>query len=171
MSWDTMMPLLLRNVVGDTGTTPKYTDDALNALILTAAQFLTFRLDLSQSYTIDIENTALRPDPTATATRDDAFINLITLKAACMLLTAEVRKAGQQAISIRDGTSAIDLRKNLKDLQSLAQTYCKELESAIYEYSSSKVIPGQAVLNPFKLLTPGFDCLYGNRVHRGYYCG
>lgn len=150
MSWDTTMPLLLRDVIGDTGVTPRYDDASLKRTLLSAAQLIQIRVKFSQSYTIDTSGLVLTPDPTDAGTRDDAFINLVTLKAACMLLYAEVRRYGQQAISIRDGTSAIDLKRNLKDLQNLAGRYCAELERSLNDFYYNGSKPGMAIIAPFK---------------------
>lgn len=161
MSWDTEMPLLLRYVIGDIDpTTPKYSDDTLGTLLLTAAQFMQNRLSLPTAYAVDTENFALTPDPTDPDTRNDAFINLTILKAACMLMNSEVRIYGQQAIAIRDGTSAIDLKRDLKTLQSLANSYCQELEKSVSDYFYSNTsAPGEAIVGPYKTLV--------GRVERG----
>lgn len=150
MSWDSLMPILLRNVIGDTAAAPKYDDPTLENLLLSAAQFITLRVNLPQTYTIDVENGAITPDPTDVATRDNAFINLVTLKAACMLMTTEVRIYGQQAIAIRDGTSAIDLKRDLAELRALADGFCRDLQQSITDYYHSTAPPGEAVIGPYK---------------------
>lgn len=162
MSWDTMMPLLFRQVIGDTDpTSPKYTDESLGNTLLAAAQFVQVRTPFVQKYSVDPENFSLTPDPTEDATRDDPFINIVILKAACMLLTAEVRTYGQQAIAIRDGTSAIDLKRDLKSLQLLANGYCQELEKAVNDYLHNQYIPGEAIVGPYKAIVARLErCMY-----------
>jgi hypothetical protein len=135
MSWDSTLPILVRSAIGDTASPPKYADADLLPVILTAAFSTIFNVPSISSlttYNIDVENVSLTPDPTDPSTLDMTFSYLVTLKASTMLLYSEVRKYGQQAIAIRDGTSAIDLKRDLKALTELANKYSAELDSAIY---------------------------------------
>jgi hypothetical protein len=148
MAWDDTMPLILRNVIGDVNAPQKYTDDRLNETIIAAAQLILFRVPLPTTYSIDIGNITVSPDPTNPTTKDDAFVNFTILKAACMLMNAEVRVYGQQAIAIRDGTSAIDLKRDLKALHDIANSFCKELDKSVVDYYHSRGIPGRIIVGP-----------------------
>lgn len=169
MSWDATWPILLRNAIGDTATPPKYSDDTLAPLVLTAAQFLTFTLPLPTSYAVDVENVSISPDPTDPSTPDNGFVYLVTLKAAAMLLKSEVRIYGQQAIAIRDGTSAIDLKRDLKALTQLAESYEQELEQGIFLYlRNASGFSGRAIVSPYKTLLSNIDHYFVPRICRIY---
>lgn len=168
MSWDTTFPILVRSAIGDTADPPKYTDAQLAPVILTAAFATIFNVPSLTTYTVDVENQVLTPDPTDPDTLDNTFAYILTLKASTMILLSEVRRYGQQAIAIRDGTSAIDLKRDLKALTALAQAYSKELESAIYyAIRSSGEYAGRMVISPYKGLINGLDrYFYDNRSCR-----
>jgi hypothetical protein len=159
MSWDITMPIFLRNVIGDTSATPKYTDDQLLGLILSAAQFLQVVIPKTP-YVIDVENLTLSPDPTEYPNQDDSFVYLATMKAATMLLLAEVRLYGSQAIAIRDGTSAIDLKRDLRSLRELALDYQKQLDVAIYNYRAGVAFGGRIIVSPFRPLLVNIERYY-----------
>ena len=78
---------------------------------------------------------SVTPDPTDTDTKDDPFIALACLRAACIVIGSEIRKESGNAISIKDGPSAIDLRGVTSTLTVLYQDLCKkyEIPSADYE--------------------------------------
>lgn len=154
MAWDDMMPTLLRNVIGDTDPiAPKYTDDQLNQTIVSAAQFVLFRVSLPTPYVLDVQNVTIVPDPVG----DVAFVNMVTLKAACMLMKTELRVYGQQDLSIRDGTSAIDLKRDLRTLQSMSDGYCQEFEKAVTDYWHGVGAPGAAIVGPFRCCWSGVN--------------
>jgi hypothetical protein len=158
MTWDSSLPILVRNAIGDFAAPPKYSDDQLGPLILTASQSVLFNVTPVQPYVIDIENLTLVPDPTDAIINDTSFIYLVTLKSSSMLLYAEVRAYGQQAIAIRDGTSAIDLKRDLKALMELANTYEKELNKAIaYYFRNAGIIQYKAIVSPYKTLLSSID--------------
>ena len=84
MAWAATMTQLLRAVIYDLGST-SYTDARLQTLLINAAQLINSEMDFSTTYTVDIINETLSPDPTLTATKDDDFFNLNVLKAACLV--------------------------------------------------------------------------------------
>lgn len=166
MSWDTTMPIMMRSIIGDTADPLKYSDDDFITVIMTAAQLITFRVTLNQSYEIDIENQTITPDPTDQSPMDNAFINMVTLKAAHMLLSAELRVYGQQDIAIRDGTSAIDLKRDLRTLNEINKGYALELDKAIQNYYFGNNTPGRAIIGPYKHLLVSIDRYYDRRNWR-----
>lgn len=171
MSWDSTFPILVRNAIGDFSATSKYSDEQLLPVILTACQAVIFKLQTPlYSYVVDIENLALSPDPTDAATPDNAFIYITTLKASSMLLRAEVRQYGQQAIAIRDGTSAIDLKRDLKALSALADSYTTEADTAILTFLRNNSLSARAVVSPYKTLLGRLDrYFYDNNHNYGQY--
>lgn len=163
MPWDSTMPILLRQVIGDTGDPPRYDDEALNNTLIVAAYLIGLRVSSPIEYAIDVENSTISPDPT----QDMSLTNLIVLKAASMILSAEVRQYGQQAIAIRDGTSAIDLKRDLRALQEIANSYAKELDRAVFLYQQGVLVGGpRIIVSPFKSLLECIDRDYFPRMCR-----
>jgi hypothetical protein len=160
MSWDTEIVTLVRNYVGDTDVTnQKYTDTSMKDLILSSAQFVVVDVPLSQDYIVDIPGTTLTPDPTSRATetsRDNTFINLIVLKSAWMIANGELRNYASQAISIRDGTSAIDLKRDLKALAAILD----QMKDAYFEYKDryirDNLTTGELITTPIRIMADGF---------------
>jgi hypothetical protein len=160
MSWDTELVTLVRNYVGDTDiTNQKYTDDSMKALILSSAQFVVTDVPLSQDYIVDVSGPTLTPDPTSRATetsRDNTFINLIILKSAWMIANGELRNYASQAISIRDGTSAIDLKRDLKALAEILN----QMKDAYFEYKDryirDNLTVGELITTPIRIMSEGY---------------
>lgn len=161
MTWDSAIPIMVRSAIGDFADPPRYSDEQLAPVILTASQAVLFNITPSQPYVIDVENLTIIPDPTDATINDSVFIYLTSLKASAMLLRAEVRRYGQQAIAIRDGTSAIDLKRDLKTLSELANQYEVELSKAIFVHvRNSAGFAGKAIVSPYKTLLSGLDSYF-----------
>lgn len=162
------MPIVLREVIGDTGTTQRYADSDLNNTIITAAYLVATMVSSRTTFSIDVENQVIDPDPTMPPYDDSSFSNLIIMKAAVMILMAEVRRYGQQAIAIRDGTSAIDLKRDLNALQKLADGYAKEFNTAVMYYQRDISFSGRVIISPYKTLLDTIDrtYFYGPRTCR-----
>lgn len=149
MAWQTEMVRMIRHLVNDLDdTSPTYTDYRLEELILVAAQYVNLDVTFSQSYTIDVDEMTLTPDPTSDP-KDNAFINLVVLKSACIIAQNEYRTASGQGISIRDGSSALDLRGLGAMKKELASSWCQEYKTAKLEYAAGNLMPGHAILGPF----------------------
>lgn len=157
MAWDEEMVAIVRGLMMDypdaeTGDPAKYSDDRLATILLIAAQNVKARTIFASTYAVDVTNGTLKPDPTSKNTRDDNFINLASLKAACILANAEVREYTGQGISVRDGSSAVSLQRQPAALALLQKTYCQEFEDALYVYvtTGAQAPVGEAVVGPIK---------------------
>lgn len=156
--WQTEMVRLIRHLIDDLDAEPTYSDDRLQELILVAAQLVNMDVDFDTTYTIDLDNLILSPDPTdrTAGTRDDAFINLVILKAACLIDNAEARTAAAQSITIRDGSSMIGLGGSGGIAQSklaiMKEGWCKHYAAAMDEFVRSGTnTPGAIILGPYKV--------------------
>src|SRR3954467_6628083 len=110
MSWQDEMIPIVRVLINDLATTPTYDDDRLEQLLLVACRQVNSEMSFDQDFVIDVGNGTLTPDPTISPNKNDSFINLVTQKAACILDQSVAVIAAKQAISVKDGASAIDLR-------------------------------------------------------------
>ena len=154
--WQTEMVALLRTLINDTASTPTYTDDRLEQVLVTAARFVSMELRFAQPYQGNITSVQIVPDPTdeANGFRDEFYINLTCLKAACIIDRGSAGAAAGQAIMIRDGTSQIDLREAFKaKLSLIAKGWCAVYDDVKDEYlvgQTGSVTMGLAIMGPFR---------------------
>ena len=154
MSWKTEMVRIVRYLINDLSSTPTYDDARLQEAILVNAQLTQQDIDFPQDYTIDVDELVLSPDPTdrTNGTRDDAFINLVCLKTACMVDQSELRTAAGQSIAIKDGDSSIDLRGNLQGrAEVIKMGMCAAYEKAKVDYECGNRIVGIGITTPHVL--------------------
>lgn len=147
MAWNNEMTVILRHLIDDVCATV-YTDSRLEETIIVAAQLVNLEVDFDKVYTIDIDALILTPDPTH-AVRDDAFINLVVLKAACIITSGEAKAHALQAIKIKDGPTEIDTGQRHKALEVRSLQVCEEFNRAKLQYVAGNGRVGQAVLTPF----------------------
>ncbi len=152
MAWQVELIEVLRVLVNDLTETPVYSDQTLKRVLLVAGLQLSQELVFSQTYLADVVQAEFTPDPTVTASRDESFINLVCLKAACIIDRGAAATAAKQAIAVKDGSSAIDLRGvSAGKLALLAKGWCAVFEDAKLEYQSGQVrVAGAAVMTPFR---------------------
>ncbi len=156
MPWQNEMKVIVRHLVNDLDTSDyTFTDSRLEEAILVSAQLASLEIDFENTYTIDVDSVSLSPDPTASGDKDDSFINLVCLKTARMLLGSELKTHSLNAISLKDGPSALDLRGIVSGLKILFDDISKRYEEATTQYKLNGVV-GQAILGPY---SPGSDAV------------
>jgi len=154
------MSTIVRHLVDDLDATKyKYSPHRVETAILVAAQLTTMNVDFNNTYTINVENCTLSPDPTDTGTKDDPFIALICLRTATIIVGSEIRSESGNAISIKDGPSAIDLRGVSQTLAILYKDLSEKYEHLLLEYRAGSSVAGQAILGPYG---PGSDLISRN---------
>ena len=162
MSWQGQMSTVVRHLVNDVDSSAyTFSTSRIETTILVAAQLMIMNVDFNNEYEVNVEASTLSPDPTDTGTKDDPFIALACLRAACIILGSEIRKESGNAISIKDGPSAIDLRGVTQTLTVLYQDLCSKYDEALIDYSAGNSVSGQSILGPY---SPGSDY-----VRRGAY--
>jgi hypothetical protein len=170
MSWQGQMGTIVRHLVNDLNSSSyTYSDDRIETSILVASQLMIMNVDFNNTYDINVESCRLSPDPTDSATKDNAFITLSCLRAACIIIGSEIRSESGNAISIKDGPSAIDLRGVTATLTVLYKDLCEKYEHLLLEYRAGSSIAGHAILGPY---APGADGISRNNIdHRsgGYF--
>lgn len=158
MAWDDSMVLTLRVMVNDPdGET--YSDQRLRQAILVSVGMVQQEVVVPTTYTADVDNETLSPDPTVNATLDAAFTNLVQLKAACLTDRASAVLAAKQGIFVKDGESAIDLRGSMQGHLELLKRggWCAAYEQAKKDFVSGVGVMGQgaAVMTPFRVYPQG----------------
>ena len=91
---------------------------------------------------------------------------MLLSRAACIIIGSEIRSESGNAISIKDGPSAIDLRGVTQTLTVLYKDLCEKYEHLMLEYRAGNSIAGQAILGPY---SPGSDLI--SRNHMGHRAG
>jgi hypothetical protein len=165
--WQTELVEFLRVLVNDTGSV-SYTSDRLTKVLLVAGIQVLQELDFQYDYVVNVSASTITPDPCSASIRDDAFINLVCLKAACIVERGDAAIAAKQGIYVKDGSSAIDLRGSLQGkLKLIEKGWCAVYDEAKLQHQLNNSgaysgVPGAAVLTPFRLeANPGG--YYGRR--------
>ena len=166
MSWQGEMGTIVRYLINDVDSSSySFSTTRIETSILVAAQLSSFNVDFGIEYTINVEGCSLSPDPTDTDTKDDAFVSLVCLKAACMIIGGEIRSESGNAISIKDGPSSIDLRGVTSTLAVLYKDLCSKYEAVLLDYRAGNAVAGHAILGPY---SPGSDLIRNNDHRSGY---
>lgn len=166
--WQVDMVLMLRSVIGDLDGS-KYTDERLKQILVIGAYNVQNEASFANTYTISVGQVSLAPDPITTG--DSDFAVLSVYKSACILIGSEVKTESANAISIKDGPSAIDLRGVSGSLSALYSSICSKYEEMMtkYQYESGNgdgTPVGTAVLGPY---SPGSWGVAQNRDNGGFY--
>ena len=170
MSWQGQMSTIVRHLVNDLDPdTYKYSENRIETSILVASQLMVMNVDFNNNYDINVESCKLSPDPTDANTKDDAFLTLACLRCACIIIGSEIRSESGNAISIKDGPSAIDLRGVTQTLTVLYKDLCQKYENLLLEYRAGSSVAGHAILGPY---SPGSHLISRHNIdHRsgGYF--
>lgn len=105
--------ITLRVLINDVSAST-YSDIDLKRLLVVSTNFVTKEVDFTNTYTTNVEAGTIAPDPT-----DKEFINLVSRKAAIILLESELRQYGKESITISDGPSSISTANIYKNTESL----------------------------------------------------
>lgn len=155
MAWQDETVPTLRVMLGDLSeTAPTYSDDSLEQTLVVAAFQVLAALRFDQEFVASASQVTIKPDPTATATKNDVFVNLFTLKAAAILDRTEASLAARRGIIVKDGGSTIDLSKVAEAKRKLLEKgWNAAYEDAKFEYQYQRAqgVAGAAVLTPFRL--------------------
>ena len=157
MAWDTTMTAMLRQVVGDAISPYTYTDSQMKALLVTNAQLIRTEMTFDNTYTIDIPNSGISPDPTATSPVDDLYMNFVVLKSAAILVGAEARVQAKIGISIKDGPASIDVGGSANSVAARAKDMLNAYVRAKINYIAGNSIGAKSVLSPYTSAAWGYS--------------
>lgn len=170
MSWQGQMSTIVRHLINDVDPDNySFSDQRIETTILVASQLMLMSVDFNNTYTINVEACTLSPDPTDAETKDDAFITLSCLRAACIVIGSVIRSESGNAISVRDGPSAIDLSGVTRTLIVLYKDLCDKYEQLLLDYRAGSSIAGQAILGPYSPGAYGVSRNYSDHRSGGYF--
>lgn len=153
---------MLRSIIGDLDKA-KFTDERIKQILVVGAYNVLNDADFSETYTVNVAGVSISPDPITE--KDTDFSTLTVYKSACILLGSEVKTEAANAISIKDGPSAIDLRGVTANLTNLYNDLCAKYDALLKTYQYNNTLVGQAILGPY---SPGSMVVNGNQFdYRG----
>ncbi len=152
MPWQNEMVQIVRHLIDDVDAVT-YTETRLETTVLVAAQLTLHDLVFDQTYTVEVDECTLSPDPTLNI-KDNSFINIVCLKASCIITGSELKTKAKEAIKIVDGPSTIDTLGATKGLQSLHSELCKTYDKSKLDHQAG--VTGQAILTPY---SPGSEAI------------
>jgi hypothetical protein len=162
MPWKIDLVLMLRSIIGDLDKA-KFTDERIKQILVVGAYNVLNDADFSETYTVNVAEISISPDPITQSDTD--FSTLTVYKSACILLGSEVKTEAANAISIKDGPSAIDLRGVTANLTNLYNDLCAKYDALLKTYQYNNTLVGQAILGPY---SPGSMVVNGNQFdYRG----
>ncbi len=161
MAWQEDMREVLRVLIDDMVTPYRNTDANLERVLAVACMQVLQELSFSQVFTVNIAQGTISPDPTLAASKEESLVNLVCLKAACILDRAAASKTSSKAFLIKDGNSTYDNRSISQDkIKLLDKNWCAEYAKAKEEherlYSTTGAVTGKMVLTPFRLYARSF---------------
>lgn len=149
MAWTTDLVLMSRVLVNDLDDPQKYTDTYLQRVLIVAGIQVKNEVELSYTYTFDIDGLTISPDPMTS--EDYVFQALVPLKTACILAHSNFQQALGQGIKVRDGDSAIDTSVSFRGYRDiLIYGPCAAYEKLKWQILASDGI-GSAVLGPYRI--------------------
>lgn len=149
MSWQTEIPIIVRTLINDVGDKPIYSDDRIAQVIAVAAKYVQFDVVLDHSYQVDVSNPNISPDPTND--RDEIFISLVSLKAACIIDQSTFRtKAATEGIRAALGPAQLAVAGSLAGWKTiLEQGPCAAYDELVSHWDVAQATSVKAILSPF----------------------
>jgi len=150
--WKEECVIILRFYLDDVDE-EKYDTCDLEQLLLVSAFQVNLEADFSQTFAISIKKKSITPDPSADDTRDENFLNLMCLKAACLVNRGKALSESTNAFSGKDGFSSFDFRGVADSLIKLLEKggWCAVYDAEITNYKLGKNhVAGMAIMGPFR---------------------
>jgi len=164
MAWQDDMVTMLRVVIDDTGNNPSYSNSRLEEVIVVAAHLTKKDVDFDNDYIVNIQDVSLSPDPVTS--KDYSFVNLVILKAGCVLANSEFKTDGARAISVRDGSAAVDQRGVADAKKSWRDMICSDYDKAEREYRMGNSQAGEAIISPYRHTSENYGGQHTGPRHR-----
>lgn len=149
MSWQIEIPIIVRTLINDFSDQPVYSDERILQIIAVAAKYVQFDVVLDYKYEVDVTNPNISPDPTNN--RDEIFISLVSLKAACIVDQSALRtKAALEGIRASLGPASIAVNNSLQGfLAILEKGPCAAYDELTSHWDVKDATAVRAILSPF----------------------
>jgi hypothetical protein len=149
MSWKAEIPIIVRVLVSDLTEDPVYSDERLIQAIAVSAKYVQFDVALEHQYNVDVIQPEITPDPTTE--RDEIFISLVSLKAACIIDQSTLRtKAAMEGIRASLGPAALSVGGSLEGLRLVIDKGpCALYEELTSHWDVKDATAIRAIFSPF----------------------
>jgi hypothetical protein len=151
MYWQIEIPIIIRNLIGDLGSPPTYSDDRIEQLTVVSAQYVLIDANLDRNYNVNVVSREIDPDPSDPKIRDIIFIGLTAMKAACLLDLSTFRtKAAGEGLRAALGPASLSITGTLsgyKDILNMGP--CKLYDQLIMDHNIGNATAIAAILSPF----------------------
>ena len=167
MAWQDEMVVMLRVMIDDLGDSPTYSDARLEQMLSLSAKYVQEEIYFVVTYTIDVSDASISPDPTLTASLDTSFTNFTVLKAACLADWGTFRqKALLAGVKARCGPAILETMDHIVGFRELITSGpCAAYETLKVNYQFGNTENIRAVLSPFR--GNNFDPLSLGYGHHG----
>lgn len=177
MSWNTEISTIVRVLINDLQQPYAYSNSRLEQVIVVAAKYVQFDVVLDHTYTINIEDPNITPDPTEDD--DSIFISLVSLKAACIIDQSNFRtKASLEGIRAALGPASISTNGSIAGWKNILEHGPCALYADLTEHWDIKDASAiAAILTPFignqfdpRLTNANLGSFYRHgEFHSGFY--
>lgn len=149
MSWNIELPIIVRTLINDVADSPVYSDERLLQIVAVSAKYVQFDVVLDRIYSVDVINPNISPDPTLD--RDEIFISLVSLKAACIVDQSTFRtKAALEGIRASLGPASLSVGGSLSGWKTLLDKGpCALYEELTSHWDVKDATAVRAILSPF----------------------
>jgi hypothetical protein len=149
MSWQIEIPIIVRTLINDFSDQPVYSDERITQVIAVAAKYVQFDVVLENKYEVDVANPNISPDPTIA--KDEIFISLLSLKAACIIDQSTYRtKAAMEGIRAALGPASLSVAGQSSAWNIiLDKGPCAAYEELTSHWDVKDATAIRAVLSPF----------------------
>ena len=141
---------LLRIIINDMDEANyEFSDNRLITTLLGAARYVEQEMMFDNDYVVSFGSQVITPDPADEG--DDAFINFMVLKAACMIDIGNARVAAMTAgLEAKCGPAVMKTLKQMEGFGTLlSQGSCATYEQLKKEYVFGNVEWARGILSPF----------------------
>lgn len=170
MSWQQDLTIITRTLINDLNDPYEFSDSRIQQVITVAGRYVQFDVNLEHSYTIDIVNNNISPDPTSDD--DTVFIGLVCLKAACIIDQSKLRtKAAMEGIKAALGPASLSVGGSLEGIRMIIENGpCALYDELTSHWDVKDASAVRAVLSPFvgNNFNPRYIQSYGYRARDFY---
>lgn len=147
----------LRYYIGDIASPSVYSDSTLSQFLLIGAQqVLTELTVVPNSYTINITNSTIEPNPSSDSS-NQGLSNLFVLKAAIVISMSEARKdIAKFGVRIKDDLTSYDGTAALKGRQDAVKMFVDNYEKSRWDWERGNKYAGRAILGPYESADLGY---------------
>lgn len=145
-TWQQQMTIVVRSLINDLDSST-YDDGRIQQMIVVSSQLLKTEIDFLNTYTINIAQISISPDPVDNL--DDGFITLVSMKAAILILLGELKLLAGNNVRVQDASASIDMTQSYVASKNLYDQLCKDFDKAKISYVLGNLNEIKAILSPY----------------------